>query len=45
MLDIFLPTFLKTFAIVLGIGGGALVIATVSFVLLLATYPITRRLK
>jgi len=45
MLDIFLPTFLKTFAIVLGIGGGTIIISIFAFLILLATYPITRRLK
>lgn len=43
--SIFLDSFLKTLAITLGIGSGLLGVITLVFVLLIISYPITKRFK
>jgi len=45
VLDIFIPTFLKTLAIVSGIGGGLLVTVIATAVVLVVTYPITKKFQ
>lgn len=42
---IFLPTFLKTFAVTCGIGGGILAVLTITAVVLIVTSPIINKIQ
>jgi len=42
---IFVPTFLKTLAVVCGIGGGLLAVLTATVLVVFVTQPLTKKIK